>query len=244
MITVNPFPGSALALLLISALPVQAATLSLSDNGIYTSDVLTGLDWLDVTETQGRSQVEVINGIASGAITPGGMSLSGWRYATGTEITTLLSASGGIPSTFPCTADACYEERTLFALESYLGFTRATDSTTGLYVPVPDNPSEFDIYSYKVQGFTADIQLAATNQYQSDKFWTAGFETDSTADGILSVDIFQEHQYSFYDYQSASYLGSFLVRESASLSAVPLPAALWLFAGGLSGLMVVARRKR
>jgi hypothetical protein len=54
------------------------------DHGFYTEDTLSGSYWLDVTETQGASADEVI-----AAMAPGGR-YEGWRYATRTELETML----------------------------------------------------------------------------------------------------------------------------------------------------------
>lgn len=60
-----------IALLLISGMPVHA---SLIDNGSYTTDDLSGLDWLDLTESNNMTM--------QGALA----SNTGWRYATNSEV--------------------------------------------------------------------------------------------------------------------------------------------------------------
>lgn len=62
------------AFALLTSVTAQAA---LIDNDTYTTDTTTGLDWLDLTATQGMSYNEA-------------GSIDGWRYATNDDITTLF----------------------------------------------------------------------------------------------------------------------------------------------------------
>ena len=74
---------SAFALLVAGpALGVRAAaaTSILLDHGNSTYDPGTHLEWLDLTQTQGRSYLDVIHG--SG----GFIGVGGWRYATSAEL--------------------------------------------------------------------------------------------------------------------------------------------------------------
>ena len=64
---------------LVLSTSVNAA---LIDNGTYTTDSLSGLDWLDLTETNNQSYNQ------SPTLNPG------WRHATHTEITGLLASTG------------------------------------------------------------------------------------------------------------------------------------------------------
>ena len=62
------------------------------DNGLFTTDMSTELDWLDVTETQGLSRVEV-----EALVAPGG-ALDGWRFATTEQLSQLLHHFGVPPA--------------------------------------------------------------------------------------------------------------------------------------------------
>lgn len=62
-----------------NALPIH-----FNDHGNYTTDTLSGLDWLDITETQGLSINEV-----SALLQPSG-SFFGWRYASSNEFLSLI----------------------------------------------------------------------------------------------------------------------------------------------------------
>ena len=67
-----------IAFLLFGWLPAQAA---LIDNGTYTSDTESGLDWLDFSETVGLSYTASL------------AANSGWRLATNPEVTNLVAVA-------------------------------------------------------------------------------------------------------------------------------------------------------
>ena len=64
--------------LLASSLSVNATII---DNGSYTTDTITGLDWLDVTMTLNMSVNEVSNDTR----------FIGWRYATTNDLNNLVT---------------------------------------------------------------------------------------------------------------------------------------------------------
>lgn len=68
------------ALLLVSLLAISlSANAALIDNGSYTTDDVSGLDWLDLSETDAQiyNEAETLN--------------PGWRYATNTEVEGLFA---------------------------------------------------------------------------------------------------------------------------------------------------------
>jgi hypothetical protein len=67
----------------LGMLPSAYATII--DNGSFTTDTATGLDWLDITATLNQSYDQVTAQLGSGG------SLQGWRYATGVEFNSLVS---------------------------------------------------------------------------------------------------------------------------------------------------------
>lgn len=81
------------ALLVTTPIPCRAALipsdLSAPNDQLVTIDSLTGLEWLDVTATQGQSY----NSVAAGF---GGFVQLGFRYATIGEVSTLYSHAGVI----------------------------------------------------------------------------------------------------------------------------------------------------
>jgi hypothetical protein len=76
--------GFAATLLLGSLAGAQA---NIIDHGAYLSDTGTGLDWLDLTATQGQSYNTVL----------GAMPAGGWHYASLADVATLFTDAGGTP---------------------------------------------------------------------------------------------------------------------------------------------------
>jgi len=77
---------------LIAALAIfwaatDAAAATLVDNGTFTTDTATGLDWLDVTQTQGLSYNAVTSLFGS--------TLAGWQFATLAQVSKLYDDAGG-----------------------------------------------------------------------------------------------------------------------------------------------------
>lgn len=81
--------ASLIALLLFSG-SSNASKASFVDHGIYTTDTLSKLDWLDVTETGYKSYNKVVSELGAGG------KLEGWRYATGIEVNQMLSNYTGV----------------------------------------------------------------------------------------------------------------------------------------------------
>jgi len=72
---------------------VSSANAAIIDNGIYTTDSTSGLDWLDLTETTNKSYnyVSTQFGIAG--------EFEGYRYATGLELNGMIENYTGIDLT-------------------------------------------------------------------------------------------------------------------------------------------------
>ena len=101
--------------LLISASLTEAA---LIDNGGFTTDTVTGLDWLDMYHTDGNSYNQTLNAIS------GGGSLDGWRFATSAEFDGLINAAVGSSYTQVGFDAAILSQMT--TLVNYLGSTYAS----------------------------------------------------------------------------------------------------------------------
>lgn len=93
------------------ALPT-AANATFINNGTYTTDTVSGMDWLKLSTTTGQSYDTVSASIAGGA-------LIGWRYASALEVRTLIShAVGSMPADLTQTT---YATTTLDSLVSLFG---------------------------------------------------------------------------------------------------------------------------
>lgn len=193
-------------LLLVTGLSLAgSAQASLVDFGTYTQDTDSGLEWLDLTETDGLSYKRVKKMIKDSG------SLSGWRYASRDEVRDLYSSAGiGLGNQM---GKKYFNE--MNALTDLLG-----DTVRGR--------------TYGFSGLTAESFLLKNNRIL---FWAATKRffwkeySWSNTNGFIQ-----------FDTSSSLNVGSFLVRQT-TVSAVPVPAAVWLFGSALLGLVGIKRTK-
>ena len=211
--------GTACACLAMVSFNVNAA---LIDNGTYTSDDVSGLDWLDVTETAGLSYNDVQTQLAIRGL------YEGWMYATAIQFNELISNYVGY-------AVNGGEKPNYFVGDRIDGLVVLLGSTL--------DTSYLDEF-----GATFD----ATNGYaEGDGVdFSYGLLAQGTDWGPRRAMIMDDNREGMRDYSDAyevvSYpddpqisIGSYLIRTSV----VPVPAAVWLFGSGLIGLIGFARRK-
>ncbi len=167
--------STALAIILF-ALSINANA-ALINNGTYTTDSATGLDWLDLSLTNSMSYDQVSSQFGVGGL------FEGYRYATVAE----LDAFGSGASL--ATIDDLWASSAGAILFFTADFTGSGNVVVGYY----------------------DLAQALFNPSQTS--YPSGAATSSLASALVSV------------------------------SAVPLPAAVWLFGSGLIGLVGAARRK-
>lgn len=80
---------------LFGAVVMSSAQAAIVDHGIYLTDTVTGLDWLDVTTTAGKSYNQVFAQLGSGG------AYDGWRYASGDEFNALIGSwTGATPAVY------------------------------------------------------------------------------------------------------------------------------------------------
>jgi len=102
-------------LILVPMMSAGVAHAALIDFGTYTRDTESGLDWLDVTQTQGMSYDAVTLALSS--------TLAGWSYARGTQLEELLNHAGGTP---PYTGYSAVNNGVADPLTALLGRTTET----------------------------------------------------------------------------------------------------------------------
>ena len=179
---------------------------ALIDNGTYTTDDVSGLDWLDLSQTANDtySSAETIN--------------SGWRYAKNVEIENLFGL--------------------MFAGYYYTSTAGGhSDSRYGAYSNQADDVTAFQ----SLFGFSNVVNgsLYSYGQYEDEnnilRFMGTYLGQYSTVVGLNST----ADREAYRDSTSNTGMGVYMVRTSA----VPVPAAMWLFGSGLVGLIGVARRK-
>ncbi len=200
------------------------------NNGNYTTDTITGLDWLDVTASQGRSYDDVAGQFGSSG------DFEGWEFATTEQFATLLVNATGL-STTEITNPYGYvlsNSHITHDIVTLLGNT-CVDSTC-------TNPYEIR-YTYGWVSLPADGHQGVGNGEHAIIFdyhdYINGAGTDPSTLYGYGPDYPGDGRHSPTNTISPN-LGSFLVRTSV----VPIPAAAWLFGSGLLGLIGFSRRKK
>ena len=192
----------------------SSANAAIIDNGSYTTDTVSGLDWLDLTESTGRNYNYVSSQFGVGGL------YEGYRYASFIEFNNFVTNYTGTAIT--CTSCDTF-------------FTEGSDSIDGL-VSLLGNTLRYtdaipDAFSY---GFIGDVQSNGNASiaviYDFNEILDNKQDFARAYWGYTSPDI------------GSREIGSYLVRES-SIASVPESASLYLLAFGLLGLFGAARCK-
>jgi hypothetical protein len=192
----------------------HSAAIDFIDNGYYTTDTISGLDWLDITETTNKSLNYVTSQLGTGG------AYEGWRYATGAEVLTMTHN---------------YTEFNYVVIGT--SYHAPTDAFTGLLDLIGTTTTNTSLKSETLRGLIADINLDNglhyTSKIQNYTFsahansFVAPYSSTASSDLVFSR------------------LGSFLVRDNGvAISAVPIPAAVLLFAPALLGFLGVRHKRR
>lgn len=179
-------------------------TAGLIDHGSYITDTASGLDWLDVTATQGLSYEQIQ---ASALIT------LGWRFASRGELTTLL-ANFGLPPVIPNSLNSYADPTVRTAVRQVadlLGNTFTPSSYGGYWYGLV---GFYDLPEYDpMAGFD---RVSAFFIYDEARDYNQAFIASNNTVFALSV--------------SDPIYGGFLVRAA---TAVPEPSTLLLVASAL-----------
>jgi len=191
-------------------IPTSKATIV--DNGIYTTDSITKLDWLDLTETVSLSYNYVTSQFGTGGI------YNGFRYATATEFTQLVyNATGASLDGFKVTM---IPKELTEPLINLLGSTYHSTAAAYGYTP----------HSYR--DFTGGI-LSNIDQDGNHLAGRIGWD-DKNPLTFNSAQVL--NRTTFDGWSHGPGIGSYLVRP------VPVPAAIWLMGSGLLGLIGYSRK--
>jgi hypothetical protein len=185
-----------------------AAHSSLVDNGSYTSDTVSGLDWLDLTATDNLTPTAALAANA------------GWRHASNSEVEDLFNQL--FPNYFSnqTSQNLYYDEDginsiqwdNLNAFADLFGWTQLNGVgvhyySYGLYLD--------EDHIWRSMGGFLDL-------YYNNTVMVTGMEFTNTYSANYSHENF----------------GTFLVQ-----TAVPVPAAVWLFGSALAGLGWMKRKR-
>lgn len=201
--------------MLLGAAPASAASILL-DQGLTTLDPGTQLEWLDLSQTQGKSYNEVAAGY-------GGYTSSGWRFATREELSQLFTDAGG---------GGTYPETTITTGNNP---TYETALRLALLLGTTDIGSSADILTFSGLGYLADFRVSSSGIEHFVGFFVGTLMTGQV-EGDLGVPMSRRADMAY------PFIGSYLVRNAVATT--PLPAALPLFLSALVGLGFAASRRR
>jgi hypothetical protein len=207
-----------LTLLIVS--PAHAAIVHFVDNGPYTTDTFSGLDWLDITESTGRSYNDVTAQFGLGG------DYEGWRYATVVQVNQFWENAGG---TGPFHGDVIGQQSWIAGILGLWGITAAGGVGNQVYAMTGSKAPT-----------TGCSFICSPDSYYVSRLSDNHFPP---------FNIFRQAASAFYDKRASEgevTRGSALVRDAVIApvpAAVPVPAAIWLFGTALIGLIGFGKRK-
>jgi hypothetical protein len=128
------------------------ANATLIDNGDYTTDTVSGLDWLDWTETLNDTQAEALLEFSG----------DGWRIATSSEALQLMESHFGIS----------FDGTSPYSISSSASLVDKRNTFTSLMGLISPTASYASIEGFGMMG--ADLNQAYAN-FNSPKFGSIGF---------------------------------------------------------------------
>lgn len=213
---------------------IAAVSFNVNASTVFNVPGIQNLSWLELTATANMTRSQVEADMSSGG------SLDGWRYATRTEVETLLdSLWGGVTEGWHTSN---YE-----GARTYLDVFGVSD----LYAAYNNSGYMPDGYTWwnALFGSEGDGCFDATQMCRAEvviKDSLYGYDGDSIGwfqDGYglsYGADLSSNNQISQTTNSAWAYQAYHLV----SVSAVPVPSAIWLFGSGLLGLIGLAKRKK
>ena len=149
-------------------------TPEIQDHGIYTRDLITGLEWLDVTETTGSSYNDIEDQLQAGG------AFEGWRYADYSEFEALVQHFGYLPTNSSCPLGNTYCDMGIGDYEVVELMINTLGDTGGAYLDqtnsVNDIVSTGSSYTYGLLGSSVrnpgqqDIGLIYTRNHSKCRF--------------------------------------------------------------------------
>jgi len=204
----------------LSATPAAAI---LIDQGATTLDTDQNLVWLDVTESAGRSYNNVVGQFGAGG------DFAGYRHATLTEVTNLITNAGLIPYQSYNPASPA-EASTFLQLIHLFGPTR-----------VDNDPGAISGERAQVVGLFDDLN--PTNGFVgfgAISYDSQTFSTGQPSWGAIEV---QADRHNVGPATNPGVNGHWLVRDPSSAVTIPEPTSIALLATGFIGIGIARRRR-
>lgn len=206
------------SLMAISFVPASQG--AIIDQGSYTTDTTSGLEWLDVTATAGMTMDDVSAQLGSGG------QFHGWRYASGNELNQFFANAGGNPS---LQGDYLAHEGIVDLMISLLGDTFCEPRL------------KVGVSCFTFSGLKFTFGLLSDLDPQGNNFVGIFQDHDRcpAAPNTCNGAIFNTHSFSVASNAALDGVGSYLVR---SVVPVSEPFALSLVFIGLMGLAMTRRK--
>ena len=202
---------------------------ALIDSGTFFTDTAAGLDWLDITATTNRSYNDVSSEFGVGG------EFEGWRFATQLEFDALLLGQGWTAMT--CGGDV------------FCGWSTANNGLAAPLVSLFGDAYELNASGSDTAGYVGGLKgmlldtvpgCAGSCSFQVvAELRDQGFQNPDDLANSPTADWAASQSETVGRNSTAAGRGSFLVRATV----VPVPAAAWLFASGLSLLIGMRMRK-
>lgn len=205
------------------------------DQGDWTWDQDTNLDWLDLTQTTNMSYYDVVAAISGGGLSHSGYDLSEWRFATMNEVQTLFDNITGVTVGGSYYRNLGTDNNNGVADE----WVQILGDTFNNFILEDRGVSadEFDGCGY--EGCYVHYSWGITSTAYPGDAITVAFLKDEREDCIDCVD--HTSNSALLKNDRAHFFGSWLVRAHVE---IPEPATFALFGIGLAGIGFTARRRR
>jgi len=192
----------------------NSATHNLVDNGSFTRDLNSNLEWLDLSFTQGLSYNSLLTQLNTNS------NLAGWRLASVPEFKGIFTSRGYVFSGGSILNESTslqnFNDSFFSTIINYFGTTAVTSTqllSRGLL----------------------DEDYVALSFQNSQIFGDIKYNTDT---GLGYTNFFK-----VLDNDSSSILGAYLVRD-ASTAPIPEPDQIWLMLSGLGVMGVALKRRK